>query len=182
MSCAGWARPSCSPPSGSSPGAIPSAPGRTSASQFVPAQPGSSLALPIAAPTMLPCGAAIGLSAAEDAQGTSCVGAVKTRDVDHGQGVTGLLVTDEVRRRHWLTQQCWRRASVARWLAAPGIWLRELYRVAQPDWGRLCLNVPLDRDLGGWEPVSADVVHCARSVGLQAAADHAPTPAEAPQH
>jgi hypothetical protein len=53
------------------------------------------------------------------------------------------------------------------WLVALEIWLRELYRVAQPGWGRLCLNVPLDRDLGGWEPVSADVVHCARSAGWQ---------------
>jgi site-specific DNA-methyltransferase (adenine-specific) len=53
------------------------------------------------------------------------------------------------------------------WLAAVDTWLRELYRVAQPGWGRLCLNVPLDRDLGGWEPVSADVVQAARSVGWQ---------------
>jgi hypothetical protein len=53
------------------------------------------------------------------------------------------------------------------WLAAMETWLRELHRVARAGWGRLCLNVPLDRDLGGWEPVSADVVQSARSVGWQ---------------
>jgi hypothetical protein len=46
-------------------------------------------------------------------------------------------------------------------------WLTELLRVAQPDWGRLCLNVPLDRDLGGWQPVSADAIYVARAVGWQ---------------
>jgi site-specific DNA-methyltransferase (adenine-specific) len=51
------------------------------------------------------------------------------------------------------------------WLEALGRWLGEMFRLAKPDWGRLCLNVPLDRDLGGWEPVSADAVHIARSVG-----------------
>ena len=40
------------------------------------------------------------------------------------------------------------------WLHALESWLAELLRVAKPDSGRLCLNVPLDRDLGGWEPVS----------------------------
>ncbi len=37
------------------------------------------------------------------------------------------------------------------WLRALHVWLTELLRVACPDWGRLCLNVPLDRDLGGWQ-------------------------------
>jgi site-specific DNA-methyltransferase (adenine-specific) len=55
----------------------------------------------------------------------------------------------------------------AAWLEAIRTWLAELFRVANPDWGRLCLDVPLDRDLGGWEPVSADVVHIARSAGWQ---------------
>jgi site-specific DNA-methyltransferase (adenine-specific) len=58
-------------------------------------------------------------------------------------------------------------ADYQAWLAALKTWLGELWRVAQPGWGRLCLNVPLDRDLGGWEPVSADVVQCARLVGWQ---------------
>src|SRR5579859_5981135 len=51
------------------------------------------------------------------------------------------------------------------WLHALESWLAELLRVAKPGWGRLCLNVPLDRDLGGWEPVSADAVQVARTVG-----------------
>jgi len=55
----------------------------------------------------------------------------------------------------------------AAWLDALRTWLAELIRVAKADWGRLCLNVPLDRDLGGWEPVSADAIHIARSVGWQ---------------
>ncbi len=53
------------------------------------------------------------------------------------------------------------------WLRALQVWLTELLRVAHPDWGRLCLNVPLDRDLGGWQPVSADTIDVARSVGWQ---------------
>ena len=56
-------------------------------------------------------------------------------------------------------------ADYPAWLGALEAWLRELWRVARPGWGRLCLNVPLDRDLGGWEPVSADVVQRARGVG-----------------
>jgi site-specific DNA-methyltransferase (adenine-specific) len=53
----------------------------------------------------------------------------------------------------------------AAWLEALTAWLAEMFRVANPDWGRLCLNVPLDRDLGGWEPVSADAIQIAQSVG-----------------
>jgi site-specific DNA-methyltransferase (adenine-specific) len=53
------------------------------------------------------------------------------------------------------------------WLQVLHVWLTEILRVANPDWGRLCLNVPLDRDLGGWQPVSADVLCVARSVGWE---------------
>ncbi len=53
------------------------------------------------------------------------------------------------------------------WLSKLETWLGELYRVAQHTWGRLCLNVPLDRDRGGWQPVSADVINAARAVGWQ---------------
>jgi site-specific DNA-methyltransferase (adenine-specific) len=42
-----------------------------------------------------------------------------------------------------------------------------MLRVSNPRWGRLCLNVPLDRDLGGWEPVSADAVRVASAAGWQ---------------
>ena len=55
----------------------------------------------------------------------------------------------------------------AAWLAALKSWLAELYRVAQRISGRLCLNVPLDRDRGGWQPVSADAIQVARAVGWQ---------------
>ena len=51
------------------------------------------------------------------------------------------------------------------WLGVLRPWLAELHRVTNPSWGRLCLNVPLDRDLGGWEPVSADVIQMARQAG-----------------
>jgi len=53
------------------------------------------------------------------------------------------------------------------WLHNLHAWLSELLRIAHPDWGRLCLNVPLDRDLGGWQPVSADALYVARAVGWQ---------------
>jgi site-specific DNA-methyltransferase (adenine-specific) len=58
-------------------------------------------------------------------------------------------------------------ADYMAWLRALHGWLTELFRVAHPDWGRLCLNVPLDRDLGGWQPVSAEAIHVARAVGWQ---------------
>jgi len=55
----------------------------------------------------------------------------------------------------------------AAWLEALTSWLAEMFRVANADWGRLCLNVPLDRDMGGWEPASADAINVACSVGWQ---------------
>ncbi len=55
----------------------------------------------------------------------------------------------------------------AAWLGKLEAWLAELRRVAHPAWGRLCLNVPLDRDRGGWQPVSADALNVARAVGWQ---------------
>jgi site-specific DNA-methyltransferase (adenine-specific) len=55
----------------------------------------------------------------------------------------------------------------ATWLSQLEAWLAELYRVAHHAWGRLCLNVPLDRDRGGWEPVSADAIDMARRVGWE---------------
>lgn len=58
----------------------------------------------------------------------------------------------------------------ATWLATLQSWLVELYRVAQHDWGRLCLNVPLDRDRGGWQPVSAECPDSASCPGSQSLA------------
>ena len=56
-------------------------------------------------------------------------------------------------------------SDYAGWLGRLATWLAELYRVAQRASGRLCLNVPLDRDRGGWQPVSADAINVARTVG-----------------
>ena len=56
-------------------------------------------------------------------------------------------------------------SDYAGWLGRLATWLAELYRVAQCASGRLCLNVPLDRDRGGWQPVSADAINVARTVG-----------------
>jgi len=58
-------------------------------------------------------------------------------------------------------------SDYAAWLDRLDTWLTELYRVAQHASGRLCLNVPLDRDRGGWQPVSADAINVARAVGWQ---------------
>jgi site-specific DNA-methyltransferase (adenine-specific) len=43
-------------------------------------------------------------------------------------------------------------------------WLEKAYDLATPD-GRLCLNVPLDKNLGGHRPVYADLVSIAKRVG-----------------
>jgi hypothetical protein len=51
--------------------------------------------------------------------------------------------------------------SYSEWLQLLEKWLSEMSRVSRAEGGRLCLNVPLDRDLGGWEPVSADVLQTA---------------------
>src|SRR5260370_26882525 len=56
-------------------------------------------------------------------------------------------------------------SEYAGWLGRLATWLAELYRVAQCASGRLCLNVPLDRDRGGWQPLSADAINVARTVG-----------------
>lgn len=43
-------------------------------------------------------------------------------------------------------------------------WLEKAYAVAKPD-GRLCLNVPLDKNKGGHQSVGADLTVLAKSVG-----------------
>ncbi len=45
-----------------------------------------------------------------------------------------------------------------------GRWLAKCREVATPD-GRLCLNVPLDKNKGGHQSVYADVLHVARRAG-----------------
>lgn len=45
-------------------------------------------------------------------------------------------------------------------------WLRAAYRVAKPD-GRLCMNIPLDKNKGGQQSVCADVTRIAKEIGWQ---------------
>lgn len=57
--------------------------------------------------------------------------------------------------------------SYPEWLAAMIQWLEKMGNLLNQDHGRLCLNIPLDRDLGGWQPVSADVMHLAKQLGFK---------------
>lgn len=43
-------------------------------------------------------------------------------------------------------------------------WLEKAYELARPD-GRLCLNIPLDKNKGGKQSVYADITHIAKEVG-----------------
>jgi site-specific DNA-methyltransferase (adenine-specific) len=43
-------------------------------------------------------------------------------------------------------------------------WLRQAYRLSRPD-GRLCMNIPLDKNKGGQQSVCADVTSIAKKVG-----------------
>ncbi|RDI91122.1 DNA methylase N-4/N-6 domain-containing protein [Thermosipho africanus Ob7] len=43
-------------------------------------------------------------------------------------------------------------------------WLTKAYKLAKPD-GRMCLNIPLDKNKGGKQSVYADIVYLAKKVG-----------------
>lgn len=45
-------------------------------------------------------------------------------------------------------------------------WLTKAYETARPD-GRLCMNIPLDKNKGGQQSVCADVTHIAKEIGWQ---------------
>ncbi len=45
-------------------------------------------------------------------------------------------------------------------------WLEKVYELLKED-GRLCLNIPLDKNKGGMTPVYADIVEVAKRVGLK---------------
>jgi site-specific DNA-methyltransferase (adenine-specific) len=45
-------------------------------------------------------------------------------------------------------------------------WLKQAYRVARTD-GRLCMNIPLDKNKGGQQSVCADVTKIAKDLGWQ---------------
>lgn len=50
------------------------------------------------------------------------------------------------------------------YLAFSRQWLTQSYRVARPD-GRLCMNIPLDKNKGGQQSVAADVTTIAKEIG-----------------
>jgi len=43
-------------------------------------------------------------------------------------------------------------------------WLKKAYSLMKPD-GRMCLNIPLDKNKGGQQSVYADIVHIAKKIG-----------------
>ena len=45
-------------------------------------------------------------------------------------------------------------------------WMRRAYEWLKPD-GRMCLNVPLDKNKGGHQSVGADITSIAKKVGFQ---------------
>ncbi len=52
------------------------------------------------------------------------------------------------------------------YLAFTHAWLQKAYHLMRPD-GRMCLNVPLDKNRGGQQSVYADTLRVAREVGWQ---------------
>lgn len=52
------------------------------------------------------------------------------------------------------------------YLALSESWLRQAYRVSRPD-GRLCMNIPLDKNKGGQQSVCSDVTSIAKAIGWQ---------------
>jgi len=49
-------------------------------------------------------------------------------------------------------------------LSFNGKWLKKCFELAKPD-GRLCLNIPLDKNKGGQQSVYADIVRVSKDVG-----------------
>lgn len=56
--------------------------------------------------------------------------------------------------------------SYGDYLLFSGKWLKEAYRVLKND-GRLCLNIPLDKNKGGQQSVNADLTTIAKGVGFK---------------
>jgi site-specific DNA-methyltransferase (adenine-specific) len=52
------------------------------------------------------------------------------------------------------------------YLSLSEAWLKQAYRVTRPD-GRLCMNIPLDKNKGGQQSVCADVTTIAKAIGWQ---------------
>lgn len=45
-------------------------------------------------------------------------------------------------------------------------WLRKAYQWLKPD-GRMCLNIPLDKNKGGHQSVGADITEIAKKIGYK---------------
>ncbi len=56
--------------------------------------------------------------------------------------------------------------SYKEYLDWSGEWLKKVFLLLKED-GRLCLNIPLDKNKGGMAPVYADIVEVAKKVGLK---------------
>jgi len=54
--------------------------------------------------------------------------------------------------------------SYADYLDFTGKWLKKAYSLMKPD-GRMCLNIPLDKNLGGQQSVYADILSLAKACG-----------------
>ncbi|MDD1675855.1 MAG: site-specific DNA-methyltransferase, partial [Methanomicrobiales archaeon] len=54
--------------------------------------------------------------------------------------------------------------SYREYLEFTAAWLQKAYRLTKED-GRMCLNVPLDKNRGGQQSVYADTLHLAREAG-----------------
>ena len=54
--------------------------------------------------------------------------------------------------------------SYADYLDFTGKWLEKAYSLMKPD-GRMCLNIPLDKNLGGQQSVYADILSLAKACG-----------------
>jgi site-specific DNA-methyltransferase (adenine-specific) len=52
------------------------------------------------------------------------------------------------------------------YLEFSGRWLSKAFELTRPD-GRLCMNIPLDKNKGGQQSVCADITHIAKLVGWQ---------------
>jgi site-specific DNA-methyltransferase (adenine-specific) len=57
-------------------------------------------------------------------------------------------------------------APYEEYLAFTGAWLAKAYTLMKPD-GRMCLNIPLDKNRGGQQSVYADTLGLARAIGWQ---------------
>ena len=58
------------------------------------------------------------------------------------------------------------RLSYSEYLNWTKLWLKEALRILKPD-GRMCLNIPLDKNKGGQQSVYADITFIAKQIGFK---------------